>query len=159
MILDEWARTWAVSDSALADLKHRLLNLDGGQPAPAPGRSEAAVQAAARAEASRKGLRVFRNNVGAFHDPEQGIYVRFGLANDSAAMNKVVKSADLVGIRPRIIQPSDVGLRMGQFVSYECKHAGWKFSGTEREIAQVNWANLVLSLGGEARFVTGEGQI
>lgn len=159
MILDEWAVRWGIPYVAMADLKNRVLNLDGGMPAPAAGKSEASVQAAARAEASRKGLRVFRNNVGAYHDPEAGIYVRFGLANDSPAMNKVVKSADLIGIRPRIIQPSDVGLQIGQFVSYECKHAGWRYTGTEREVAQLAWANLVNGLGGEARFVTNEGQI
>ena len=159
MVLDDWAVRWGVSYDALLDLKNRVLNLDGGVPAPQPGKSEAAVQSAARVEASRKGLRVWRNNLGAFTDPFSGSFVRYGLANDSAAVNKVLKSADLIGIRPWIIGPGDVGKRIGQFVSFECKPAGWHYTGTEREVGQANWANLVLSLGGDARFVTGEGQI
>lgn len=159
MILDEWARQWAIHPAALADLRNRVLGLDGGDPAPAPGTSEAAVQSRVRIEASRYGLRVWRNNVGAFHDAERGVHVRFGLANDSPAVNARIKSADLIGIRPRLIHPEDVGKRFGQFVSFECKHAGWKYTGTDREQAQANWANLVLSLGGDARFITGEGQV
>lgn len=159
MNLTDWARTWAVSDSALADLRDRVLGLDGGSPPPAPGKSEAAVQAAARAEASRKGMRVWRNNLGAYQDPHSGSYVRYGLCNDSPQVNAVVKSADLIGIRPRLIQHADVGHMIGQFVSFECKAAGWKMGNTDREKAQLAWATLVLSLGGDARFVTGEGQI
>lgn len=159
MNLTDWAAAWGVSTPALADLRNRVLGLDGGSPAPAPGKSEAAVQAAARAEASRKGMRVWRNNLGAYQDPHSGSFVRYGLANDSAQVNAVVKSADLIGIRPRVIQPGDVGYLIGQFVSFECKHSTWTWGNTEREIAQRNWATLVLSLGGDARFITGEGQI
>jgi hypothetical protein len=159
MILDEWARTWAVSDSALADLKARVLNLDGGLPGFVLGTSEAAVQSAVRVEASRAGLRLFRNNVGAFTDPASGSFVRYGLANDSASVNKVLKSADLIGIRPRIIQPQDVGSRFGQFVSFECKRSGWAMGNSDRERAQLNWATFVLSMGGDARFITGPRQI
>lgn len=158
MILTEWAKTWAVSDSALADLRACVLGLDGGVSAPA-GTSEAAVQAQVRVEASKLGLRVWRNNLGVTQDHETGSFVRYGLANDSAAVNSRVKSADLIGIRPRIVQPGDVGKLIGQFVSFEVKRAGWKYTGTEREVAQAAWATLVLSLGGDARFVTGPGQI
>lgn len=159
MNLTEWAAAWGVSTPALADLRNRVLGLDGGTPAPAPGRSEAAVQASARAEASRKGMRVWRNNVGAYLDPHNGSFVRYGLCNDSPQVNAVVKSADLIGIRPRLIQPGDVGHLIGQFVSFECKAAGWRMGNSDREKAQLAWATLVLSMGGDARFVTGEGQI
>ena len=159
MVLSEWAARWAVSPAALFDLQTRVLGLDGGAPPPPPGASEAAVQARIRVEASAKGMRVWRNNVGAVTDPETGSFLRYGLANDSAQVNSRVKSADLIGIRPRVIQPGDVGHLVGQFVSFEVKRAGWTFKGTEREVAQQNWAALVLSLGGDARFVTGEGQI
>lgn len=159
MILTEWAARWGVSGAAVADLQTRVLNLDGGAPPPPPGKSEAAVQAAARVEASKLGMRVWRNNVGAYSDEKSGSFIRYGLANDSHAVNTRIKSADLIGVRPRIIQPGDVGHLIGQFVSFECKHAGWKFTGTEREVAQQNWANLVLSLGGDARFITGPGQL
>lgn len=162
MILTEWATRWGVPAAALADLRNRVLGLDGGPPGASewrPGASEAAVQAAVRVEASRLGMRAWRNNVGAVTDPDSGSHIRYGLANDSASVNRVVKSADLIGIRPRVIQPGDVGHLIGQFVSFECKRSGWKFTGSEREVAQSNWAALVLSLGGDARFVTGPGQI
>jgi hypothetical protein len=159
MILSEWAAQWRIPADALADLSNRVLNLDGGRPQPAAGLSEAAIQARVRVEASKRGMRVWRNNVGATQDHETGSFIRYGLANDSAAVNSVVKSADLVGIRPRIIQPQDVGSLIGQFVSYEVKRAGWSYTGTDREKAQAAWATLVLSMGGDARFITGEGQI
>lgn len=159
MVLTDWARTWAVSDAALADLQARVLGLDGGAPQPPPGPSEAAVQARVRVEASRLGLRVWRNNVGATQDHETGSFIRYGLANDSALVNSRIKSADLIGIRPWLIQPGDVGKVLGQFVSFEVKRPGWRYTGTDREVAQQAWAALVLSLGGDARFVTGEGQI
>ncbi len=159
MVLTEWARTWAVSDSALADLRARVLGLDGGDPMPPAGASEAAVQARTRVRASKLGMRVWRNNVGAVHDDASGTHLRYGLANDSPGVNAICKSGDLIGIRPRIIQPGDVGQLIGQFVSLECKRAGWAWANTEREHAQANWATLVLSLGGDARFITDEGQL
>lgn len=162
MILDEWARTWAVPDAALADLKARMLGFEGGPPPAPPGvpaASEAAVQARVRLEASRKGLRLWRNNVGVYSDPESHIYVRFGLANDTPALNAKIKSGDLIGIRPRVIQASDVGRLIGQFTSREVKHAGWRYTGTDREVAQLNWANLINSMGGDAAFCTGEGSL
>jgi hypothetical protein len=152
--LNTWAARWGVSAAAVADLRNTLVSVV--PPAPdlaTPGRSEAAVQAAVRVAASRAGMRVWRNNVGAIHDPEAGVHIRYGLANDSAQVNAVVKSADLIGIRPRVILPADVGHTIGQFVSYECKHEGWRFTGSPRERAQEAWARLVVSLGGEARFV------
>lgn len=159
MILDTWARAWGIPAPAMNDLRARLLGLEGS-PAPAPaGTSEAAVQAQVRLEASRKGLRVWRNNVGAFHDPDSGAFVRFGLANDSAQLNRVIKSGDLIGIRPRVIQPGDVGLLIGQFVSREVKRGGWRYTGSAREVAQLNWINLVNSLGGDASFCNGEGSL
>lgn len=161
MNLSEWAARWCIAPEALEDLAHRVLNLDGG---PRDGHhsaplSEAAVQTACRVEASRLGRRVWRNNLGVTQDHETGSFVRYGLANDSAAVNSRLKSADLIGISPRIIQPLDVGGIIGQFVSYECKPAGWRYTGTDREVGQLAWATLVQSLGGDARFVTGLGQI
>ena len=53
----------------------------------------------------------------------------------------------------------DVGRCFGQFVSLECKHADWKYTGTDRERAQEAWAALITSLGGIARFVRSAGEI
>lgn len=107
--------------------------------------NEATVQAAIRLEASRLGIHLWRNNVGALKD-ETGRYIRFGLANDSNAVNHRIKSGDLIGIRSG-----------GIFVSREIKPLGWKFSGTEREWAQQRWIELVNAAGGDAAFCTGEG--
>lgn len=160
-VLNTWAARWGVSQAAVADLRNALVSVVPPTPeGPAvAGESEAAVQARVRIAASRLGMRVWRNNVGAVHDPEAGVHIRYGLANDSAQVNSVVKSADLIGIRPRVIMPADVGHVIGQFVSYECKHGGWRYAGTPRERAQEAWARLVVSLGGEARFVTSPGDV
>lgn len=121
--------------------------------------SESAIQTNIRLEASRLGMRLWRNNVGVAHDAEAGTYVRYGLANESTQMNKVVKSGDLIGIRPMIITQAHVGIVVGQFVSREVKHGKWRYTGTEREVAQLNWINIVNSMGGDGKFVTGEGSL
>lgn len=109
-----------------------------------------------RLEAPRLGIWLGRNNVGALLD-KRGVPVRFGLANDSAQMNSVMKSGDLIGIRPVVITANMVGCTIGQFVSRECKRPGWKFTGNAHEQAQANWAALVIKYGGDAKFATGEG--
>lgn len=156
-MLVEWAIQWGVPMLALQDLRARL-----GQSEPniyaSTGRSEAAVQVQVRLEASQKGLRVWRNNVGSLKD-ERGVPVRYGLANESPAMNRAIKSADLIGIRPILIGPEHMGQLIGRFVSLECKQEGWHYTGTPHEAAQQSWALLVASLGGEARFVNRAGTL
>lgn len=157
MIFADWVVRWNIPPGAIAELQSRVLGLDG-TPGAAAGKSEAAVQSQVRLEASRKGGRLWRNNVGAGY-AEDGSFMRWGLANDSAAVNRLVKSADLIGLRPVTITKAHVGQVIGQFVSREVKAAGWKYRGTEREVAQLNWATLVNTLGGDARFATGEGTL
>lgn len=157
MILDDWAAVWNIPITALADMREQLgtaLNIPGAT----DGRSETAVQTAIRLEASRRGCLLFRNNVGAA-TTDNGSFIRFGLANDSAQLNARIKSADLIGIRPVIIQPYHVGRTLGVFLSREIKAAGWKFTGTDRERAQLRWAELILSMGGDAAFACGEGTL
>jgi hypothetical protein len=120
--------------------------------------SESGILSDIRLEASERGARLWRNNVGATQTPS-GQFIRFGLANDSAALNRVIKSADLIGIRPLLITPAHIGTIIGQFISREVKHSGWKYTGTERERAQLAWAELILSLGGDACFTTGRGTL
>lgn len=158
MILTDWALQWGIPAAAIFDLQSRVLGLDGSPPEADLGVSEASVLNRVRLRASAIGMRTWRNNVGAGYS-EDGSFMRWGLANETAAVNKSVKSADLIGIKPWIIQPNDVGKLIGQFVSYEVKHAGWTFKGDERETAQLNWANLILSLGGDARFITSASQL
>ena len=158
MQLETWAVRWGVSHEALQDLRVNLLLLDYAGGAAMPGKSEASVQSRVRLEAVSKGVRLWRNNKGVLPD-SRGVPVRFGLANDSPAVDKVLKSADLVGIRTVEILPKHVGLHRGQFVSREIKEEGWRYTGTPREVAQLNWANLVNAMGGDAAFATGVGTL
>lgn len=154
--LYQWAIRHAIPVVALQDLQ-RMMGVLGetGQPTTeAVGLSEAAVQNNARLEASRKGMRLWRNNVGA---DDRGL--RWGLANDSAAVNEVLKSSDLIGIDSTPITPEMVGLPRGQFLAGECKPEGWNYTGTDRELAQWNFIKLVNSLGGRALFINRSGML
>lgn len=155
MTLSAWAIRWGVSFTALVELQQYMGMLDP-DPAPQEGRSEAAISNDVRLEASRQGKRLWRNNVGVLEDAN-GRPVRYGLANDSPQVNRVMKSADLIGINPVLITAQHVGQTIGQFMSIECKAEGWHYTGSPHEEAQQNWATLVLSLGGDARFICKRG--
>jgi hypothetical protein len=156
MNLSLWAMRWGISEDAMNDLRTLMgLNHNGV----ATGEmSEAGVQSRIRLEASKKNCRLWRNNVGATYTPE-GAFIRYGLANESSGVNKQVKSADLIGIRPVKILSYHVGMIIGQFLSREVKAANWRYTGTDREQAQLRWAELILSLGGDACFTNREGTI
>lgn len=156
----QWAHRWGVHEVSLFDLQTTLARLDECDGSVHDlGKSESYAQGKVRLEAAAKGLRLWRNNVGVFNDAANGTFVRFGLANDSAKVNAALKSADLIGIRPLKITSEHVGGVVGQFVSREIKRPGWRFSGTEREVAQRNWSMLINSFGGDAAFATGEGTL
>ena len=116
--------------------------------------SESDASIRVRLAASQAGCRLWRNNVGA-GKLENGSVLRWGLANDSKAVNAVFKSGDLIGIRPVLITPAHVGRILGQFLSREVKPPGWKPNPSERVQAQQAWADLVNSMGGDAAFTTG----
>ncbi len=105
--------------------------------------SEASVQQSIRLLAGRLGVPLWRNNVGAAMTRE-GRPIRYGLANDSPAVNKQFKSADLVGILPLTILPEHVGKTIGVFISIECKRS----KGGRIDDAQERWADLVRQYGG-----------
>lgn len=120
--------------------------------------AESSVQAAIRLLASQRGWRLFRNNVGVMLR-EDGVPVRFGLANDSKVMNRTYASADLIGIRPVLILPEHVGHTLGIFTSIEVKHPDWKPNASdERYQAQCRWRDLITSLGGYA-VITNKGEL
>lgn len=158
--LHEWARRWNVPLEMFRDLQMTLGTYTVPLPAEAPeaGKSEAWAQSAVRLEASEKGVKLFRNNVGVLED-KTGRPVRYGLGNDSPKMNEVIKSADLIGIRPVVILPHHVGHTFGQFVSREIKAPNWQYTGGGREPAQLAWANLINANGGDAAFATGPGSL
>ena len=116
--------------------------------------SESSVQAEVRLECARRGILLFRNNSGAFKD-DTGRVIRFGLGNDSAQTNSVMKSSDLIGIQAVTITPDMVGQTVGVMHAYECKAPGWRLTpGDKRGQAQLVFLNLVRSRGGVAAFVT-----
>lgn len=158
MNLEQWAIKWGVSYEAIQDLRKQFGAINTDPVSPVRGNSEAAVQNEIRLEASKAGLRLWRNNVGAIKD-ERGVPVRYGLCNDNAQLNASLKSSDLIGIRPVLIQPHHVGTVIGQFVAREVKAPTWRYTATTREMAQLRFLELVTSLGGDACFANGVGTI
>jgi hypothetical protein len=150
----DWAARYP---EAAADLT-RILCTDAGHEGNG---SEALVQQRVRVSIADQGAMAWRNNVGATKarcpdcNAPQGP-IRYGLANDSARLNKRIKSSDLIGCIPRHVTPAMVGTTIGQFAAIECKRPGWTYTGTEREAGQAAWLALILRLGGFARFTTGE---
>ena len=143
MTLHEWAIKHRVTHVALEELD-QMFRLEGYMPfREVIDGSEAQVQRDCRLEASKKGHRLWRNNVGA-GKLENGSFLRWGLANESAAVNHIMKSSDLIGIR-----------KDGVFMAREVKPIGWRYTGTEREVAQLNFIKLVVAMGGDACFASG----
>jgi len=155
MTLTQWASDWHIPPAALEDLQRRMCP---PPPSQVVGESESAVQTRVRLEASRKGITLWRNNVGATKT-DTGSFIRYGLANETTAMNKLLKSSDLIGVRPVVITPVDIGRTIGQFMACEVKRTRWKYTGAGREKAQNNFLELVAGLGGDARFVNSEGSL
>ena len=161
MNLEQWAIDYQVPYVAVAALR-QLMGLNGRDHMPEKaGVSEAAVDSVVVLEAARLDIPLWRNNCGALTD-EHGRLVRYGLANSTKDENKLIASADRIGIRRRLITQQMVGQHIGQFVSRETKKVGWAWTGGptregQREEAQLRWAQLILSYGGDAGFCTGEG--
>jgi len=150
--LNAWAQRHGITPEALTELRAVLASAIPSTNTDATG-SEAAAQQRIRLEAPHHGVRLLRNNVGAV-TTDDGRHIRYGLANESTAMNQAIKSADLIGITPVTITPAMVGGFLGVFTSIECKRPGWKYSGSPREVAQLSWAEVVIGLGGFAQFAT-----
>ena len=158
MNLYQWAIKYRVSPAAVQELQREFGLINTDPAATIAGESEAAVQNRVRLEASRAGARLWRNNVGA-GVLEDGSFIRWGLVNDSQQMNKKIKSSDLVGLKPVMIQPHHVGTILGGFVAREVKEGGWVYTATDREVGQLKFLELVASLGGDAAFCNGEGSL
>lgn len=162
-IIREWAAKYGVRIDAVIALERRLgiagrAELDLEAFADTISASEARQQSLVRLEAAGKGIRLFRNNSGAFKD-DDGRMVRYGLANDSAALNKVIKSSDLVGWRKVTITPDMVGDVIAQATLREVKPEGWTYSGNAHERAQLAFLELCIADGGDACFTTGPGTL
>jgi len=159
MILRTWAARHGVPFGAILELE-TLMGVTHAPPIELDGQpgSEGRQQSLVRLEAAAKGYHLFRNNVGALPD-RGGRMVRYGLANESAKQNEVIKSADLIGWQPVVIQDWMVGYKIAQFLSVEMKAEDWVFTGDEHEVAQQAWAELVTASGGRALFATGPGSL
>jgi hypothetical protein len=157
MSLYAWGIKWGVSFEAVEDLR-RQFGITIDTPQLHEGESEAAIQTRVRLESAKKNVTLWRNNVGAIHTKD-GLFFRYGLANDSKQMNKKIKSSDLIGIRKITIKPNHVGCVIGQFVAREIKKGGWQYAATEEELAQLKFLELVTCLGGDACFANKEGTI
>jgi len=120
------------------------------------GVSEAVVQQRARVEhPAHTGGVLWRNNSGACTD-DTGRLIRYGLGNDSAALNREIKSSDLIGITPVRCYVEGRGWTvLGVFTAFECKPEGWhQTPGDKRAIAQARFHDIVRQAGGFAGFIT-----
>lgn len=143
MTLTDWAARWRLPLEAFQELcALSMPDTKGSADA-----SESAIQSRFRLAGAHRGELWWRNNRGA-GKTAAGTWIRYGLANDSQKLGDRVKSADLIGIIPRLITAEMVGSIVGQFASAEIKRSGWKFSGSKEEIAQLAWATIVKSKGG-----------
>ncbi len=159
MILQTWAAHWGIPQVALDDLRRMLgtgIHHDSDTQSEKP---ESVVQNEVRVEASQKGKRLWRNNVGVAMDERGNRTIRYGLVNESKRMNEAVKSSDLIGISPVLITPSHVGTTIGQFVARETKRSTWIYKDTKHERAQFKFIEIVLSLGGDACFANKTGTL
>jgi hypothetical protein len=155
--LEQWQQRHGVSDLAVRELQALTIteSLPDTYSANTP---ETTIQAAIRVEAANLGMVLWRNNAGMAFD-QKGNPIRFGLANDSQQVNRRVKSADLIGIRPVLITPPMVSTTIGQFVAREVKRGSWTYKGTDREKAQKKFLDICTVLGADGRFANGPGTL
>ncbi len=151
----EWARRHGIGVQPLTELL-QLLAMPAPPPRDPTPRSEAAAQAEIRLAAPMWGGVLWRNNVGQWDD--DGVPVRYGLANDSAKLNRSVKSSDLVGFLPMLIGQEQVGQLVAVLTAIECKRGDWVWSGSKRERAQQRFLNIVKTGGGIAGFARNRGE-
>ena len=158
MTLHDWIQRWWPVLPAHARIElSQIIQPHEYVQSGASDQSESSVQADIRIVASRDyRTPLYRNNSGAgeFTD-EHGKtrYVRFGLGNESARLNKRWKSADLIGIVPVVIQQRHVGHTLGRFLAIETKPEGWSLTPSDKRAqAQSNFLNSVASFGGLAGF-------
>lgn len=116
--------------------------------------TELPVQQLIRLDAGSLNNPLWRNNSGAFKTPT-GRWVRFGLGNDSEAVNAVMKSSDLIGGTRTFITPDMVGKTLFVFTAVECKPPDWHMiPSDDRAKAQLTFIELVRRHGGLAGFAT-----
>jgi hypothetical protein len=150
----QWAIKWGVPPQAMQELVDQITAAVtvNSQQVDARSGTEGNNSKLMELDAMRHGCKLYRNNVGAWQDPETGRVTRYGLGNESKQQNEVSKSSDLIGIRKIVIEPRHVGSVIGQFVAREMKQSNWQYTGDAHELAQANFINFINSMGGDARF-------
>ena len=148
----EWAIKWGIPPEAVTDLRQQM-GMDPERSAYPDATSEAGVSQRVRLQFANSGAALWRNNVGAFKDDHDN-FIRYGLANESAQMNKKIKSSDLIGITPVVIRDEHLGTVIGQFTAIETKAPGWTYRGSEHEEAQMKFLQLVIAKGGIGYFTS-----
>ena len=114
--------------------------------------SENLVQQKIRILAGYCGATLMRNNSGAATD-QTGRLIRYGLGNDSAQLNQVVKSSDLIGFTELTIQARHIGKKMAIFTAIEVKATGWQYRPADkRAVAQRAFIDIINNAGGLAGF-------
>ncbi len=156
MTYAEWAAAYPEAAKAFQQVIAPAMS-----PAGSDGKSEQWAQQQVRFQIAQAGAMSWRNNVGATPAkcPDCGTPrqpVRYGLANDSPKLNEKIKSSDLILAIPRLVTHDMVGQTVAQFGSVEMKRPGWQYTGEGREKQQAAWLGLVESVGGFARFSTGD---
>ncbi len=122
-------------------------------------KSENETSRLVRLRAAGYGVKLLRNNSGAYsakNPPSAG--TRWGLGNESKALNRELKTGDFVGWSPVIITAEMVGKTIPVFTNFEAKKEGFKerktYNKNTREYGQNNFNLLVINAGGLAGFVT-----
>jgi hypothetical protein len=149
----DWQARWGhcIPTQALDELT-AALSPTMPLPAPTARHSEAAGAAQIRLAAGRAGVPIWRNNNGGCVD-QTGRLIRFGLGNESPALNARWKSSDLIGLLPVVVQPSHVGQTIGVFLAIETKKPGWRLTaGDKRGHAQAAFIQSVRAFGGVGGF-------
>lgn len=148
--LTTWATRHHVSHEALRE----LFGLFAPE-TPDPGGAGSESRAQSEIRLSTPGLKtaLWRNNKGACKD-ETGRLIRYGLGHESPKLEKIWKSADLIGITPIQITPRHVGYTLGVFTAVEVKKPGWSAPKNDHERAQATFLADVARYGGLAMFAT-----
>ena len=151
----QWAVRHGVTMAALQELAGIFgMHGDHALPPEVKGTSEAAVQAAVRLEAARKGVRLFRNNVGVgwAGDAQKiqrdgNLYARRGdvLIRQGRPLHAGLceGSSDLIGWHTVEIVPEMIGQKIAVFVAIEGKSAVGRLRP-----AQVTFLDAVAAAGG-----------
>lgn len=114
--------------------------------------NEQEIQQDIQIESSKLGHKLWRNNSGGFLD-STGRMVFFGLGNVSKQSNAAFKSSDLIGFTMVEVTAEMVGTKIPVFTAIEVKNSKWKYTETDREVAQKKFMDVIKMNKGIASFV------